>query len=60
MCGPATGYGSFVGVYRSYDNGLYFSLRANSPNLLGYEILGTDEKHQTTYDLAITVSRTNE
>ncbi|MCD4731532.1 MAG: hypothetical protein K8R74_13090, partial [Bacteroidales bacterium] len=42
------------------DNGLYFSLRANSPNLLGYEILGTDEKHQTTYDLAITVSRTNE
>jgi len=60
LCGPATGFGSFVGVYRSYDNGLYFSLRANTPNLLGYEILGTDEKHQTTYDLAIAVSRTDE
>jgi photosystem II stability/assembly factor-like uncharacterized protein len=60
LCGPATGYGSFVGVYRSNDNGLYFSLRANSPNILGYEILGTDEKDQAGYDLAIAVSRTNE
>lgn len=60
VCGPATGVGSFAGVYRSYDNGLYFSLRANTPNILGYEVLGTDNKDQNNYDLAITVSRTNE
>ncbi len=57
--GPATAVGSFVGVYRSYDSGLNFGLKANTPNLLGYAQNGQDNDHQTTYDLAVAVSRTD-
>jgi hypothetical protein len=60
LTGPSTGVGSFKGVYRSYDSGLNFSLKASTPNILGYDQSGNDNSHQTTYDLAIAVSRTDE
>ena len=59
LTGPATGTGSFKGVYRSFDSGLNFTLKANTPNILGYDQNGNDDQHQTTYDLAIAVSRTD-
>jgi hypothetical protein len=57
--GPPTDTGYFTGVYRSYDSGGSFSLKSNSPNLLGYATNGQDYKHQTTYDLAVAVSNSN-
>ena len=56
--GPPTDTGYFTGVYRSNDNGSSFSLKANSPNLLGYASDGWDMKDQTGYDLAMAVSGT--
>ena len=59
LTGPATDTGVFKGVYRSSDSGLNFALKANTPNILGGDVNGQDDKHQTTYDLAIAVDRTN-
>lgn len=59
LAGPATGTGAYVGVYRSFDSGLDFDLRNNAPNILGYAVDGMDNKHQTTYDLAIEVNPGN-
>ena len=56
FAGPTTGVGSFVGVYRSFDSGLSFGAKANTPNLLGYDQNGNDNDHQTTYDLAIAIN----
>lgn len=50
---------SFGGVYRSTDSGNTFTLRANSPNLLGYSDIGDDDAGQAWYDLAIAVSPIN-
>ncbi len=55
LTGPATGSGSFKGIYRSTNSGFDFISRSTTPNILGYPNDGSDEKHQTTYDLAITV-----
>ena len=60
LTGPATGVGSFKGVYRSNNSGESFVLKANTPNMLGYSSTGQDNKHQTTYDLAIVVSSTDQ
>jgi hypothetical protein len=49
----------FLGVYRSTDNGLNFTMRSNSPNLLGWNTTGTDAGGQAWYDLCIAVSPTN-
>jgi photosystem II stability/assembly factor-like uncharacterized protein len=57
--GPPTAVGAFKGVYRSTDSGGSFSVRSTTPNLLGYSSTGNDSDHQTTYDLAMAVSRTN-
>ena len=57
--GPATGVGSFKGVYRSTNSGASFSVRTTTPNLMGYAVAGNDNDHQTTYDLAVVVSRTS-
>jgi len=46
-----------VGIYRSSNSGLNWSLRYNGPNLLGDE-LGANNS-QATYDLALEVSPTN-
>ncbi|HTF81345.1 MAG TPA: T9SS type A sorting domain-containing protein, partial [Cytophagales bacterium] len=53
------GFGTFGGVYRSEDSGLNFSLRSNSPNILGYASDGSDGSSQAWYDLAIAVNPTN-
>lgn len=59
MTGPPTGVGSFKGVYRSFTRGDTWGQKATTPNLLGYAQNGNDNDHQTTYDLAIAVSRTD-
>ncbi len=59
LCGPATSYESFQGVYVSSNSGDSFFLASNSPNILGASSTGDDNKHQSKYDLAIAVSRTN-
>ncbi len=55
LTGPATGSGSFRGVYRSTNSGVDFSLRTTTPNILGYPTDGSDASDQTQYDLAIEV-----
>lgn len=50
-----TGNGTFSGLYRSTDTGLDFSLRSNTPNILGYATNGQDSANQAGYDLAIAV-----
>jgi len=51
---------SFLGMYRSTNSGTSFSLRASSPNLLGYEANGSDvTAGQAFYDLSVVVSPTN-
>jgi hypothetical protein len=59
LTGPATATGVFKGVYRSTNSGTSFSSRSTTPNILGYSSTGNDNKHQTTYDLAIAVRRTD-
>ena len=49
----------FNGVYRSIDSGNTFSRQSNAPNILGGHERGEDDKDQSHYDLAITVSPTN-
>ncbi len=60
LAGPSTGLNHFKGVFRSFDSGLNFDIKANTPNLLGYAIDGNDNQDQDTYDLAIAVSTTDE
>ena len=55
----AKGDSTFKGVYRSTDNGSTFTTRSTTPNLLGYEIDGSDNGGQGFYDLAIAVSPTD-
>jgi photosystem II stability/assembly factor-like uncharacterized protein len=55
--GPSYSVGHFTGVYRSMNSGASFDLRSDAPNLLGYLANGQDTAHQTTWDLAIAVSR---
>lgn len=53
------GPGGFKGVYRSTNSGLNFTLRSNSPNLLGYTTDGTDAVSQTPYDLTFGIDPAN-
>ena len=55
LAGPATGAGSFRGVYRSTNSGTTFTLRTTTPNILGYPVNGSDDEDQATYDLGIEV-----
>ena len=56
-------YGSssgFAGLYRSTNSGTSFSIRSNSPNILGYEVSSPfDTKSQSSYDLAIAIAPNN-
>jgi hypothetical protein len=45
----------FLGLYRSTDGGLTFSLRSDSPNLFGYGESGNDSGGQAWYDMALAV-----
>ncbi len=48
-----------LGIYRSTNSGDSWSLRASTPNLLGYAADGSDAGGQGWYDLAIAVSPSN-
>jgi len=56
FAGPSTDTGYYVGFYVSTNSGSSFSMKSNTPNILGYETDGQDNKDQTTYDLALAVS----
>jgi photosystem II stability/assembly factor-like uncharacterized protein len=43
----------FLGLYRSVDGGLSFSLISSTPNLFGYETDGSDPGGQSWYDMAL-------
>ncbi|PKP46390.1 MAG: hypothetical protein CVT95_07060 [Bacteroidetes bacterium HGW-Bacteroidetes-12] len=49
----------FLGLYRSTDAGNTFTLRANTPNIMGWNTTGSDAGGQGWYDLALAVSPTN-
>lgn len=49
----------FLGLYRSTNGGNSFSLRTNTPNVLGYNTSGSDSGGQSWYDMALAVSPTN-
>jgi Two component regulator propeller len=59
LAGPATGSGSFNGVYLSSDTGKNFTLQANSPNILGRATDGSDGADQAWYDLALAINPAN-
>lgn len=46
----------FYGIYRSTNSGANFSLRTNSPNLLGWAVNGSDTDGQGWYTLSIAAS----
>jgi len=48
--------GLFGGVYRSTDSGDSFELKADSPQMFGYDPEGNDNRSQSSYDLAFAVS----
>jgi len=50
---------SFKGIYLSTNSGDNFSLRSDTPNILGYSTDGSDSGGQSWYDMAIAVSPTN-
>jgi PKD repeat protein/photosystem II stability/assembly factor-like uncharacterized protein len=46
----------FMGMYRSTDTGLSFSLTATTPNLLGWDVNGGDSDGQAWYTLSVAAS----
>ena len=50
----------FYGLYKSIDEGNSWTQQSNSPNLLGWSTNGSDNGGQAWYDLALTVSPTDE
>jgi len=50
----------FGGLYKSIDGGYNFTLQSETPNILSWETDGGGEGGQGWYDLALTVSPTNE
>ncbi len=59
LTGPATDSAEFHGFYRSTDQAVTFTLRTNTPNILGASSTGADRKDQEGYDMAVTVSPVN-
>jgi len=59
LAGPNVGSGKFKGLYRSTNSGASFSLRTDTPNILGYSTSGSDNRQQSWYDLAIAVNPSN-
>ncbi len=49
----------FLGMYRSTDRGLTWTLRSSSPNLMGWSTTGNDQGGQGWYDLAVEVDPDN-
>lgn len=59
LSGPSTGVGMFNGIFGSGNSGIGWNVNATTPNILGYDIAGQDDKHQTGYDLCIAVNPGN-
>jgi hypothetical protein len=59
LAGNATGNGSFAGVFRSIDNGLTYTRRCSTPNIMDGSQGGTGNGSQGSYDLSLTASPTN-
>ncbi len=59
LSGPSTGVGMFNGIFGSGNSGTNWNVNATTPNILGYNITGQDNSHQTNYDLAIAVDPAN-
>ncbi|MFM2133353.1 MAG: hypothetical protein RL156_634, partial [Bacteroidota bacterium] len=55
LCSNASG-SVFYGLYRSLDTGNTWSLRANSPNILGGAAAGNDSRGQGWYDLCMAIN----
>lgn len=55
----AAGNNGFLGLYRSTNSGESWSMRSNSPNLLGWEANGSDAGGQGWYDLCLAASPLN-
>jgi photosystem II stability/assembly factor-like uncharacterized protein len=49
----------FVGIYRSYDSGANFTLKCDTPNIIGSTPTGIDSVGQYTWDLSLAVNPTN-
>ncbi len=49
----------FYGLYRSTDKGHSFTLRANSPNVMGWDVNGADNGGQSFYTLSVCASPLN-
>ena len=59
FAGGATGSGSFEGIYRSTDAGQNFSIRTSTPNIMGYNSAGNDDRDQCWYDICLAVDPNN-
>lgn len=59
LSGPSTGVGMFNGIFGSGNSGTGWNVNATTPNILGGDIAGQNNKDQTNYDLAIAVDPRN-
>ena len=59
LTGNVTSAGTFSGLYRSTDNGLNFTQRCNTPNIMDGSQNGLGSGTQGSYDLALAVSPSN-
>lgn len=50
---------SYLGLWRSDDGGLSFTLRSDAPNIFSYSENGSDEGGQAWYDMALAVDPTD-
>jgi len=55
LTGPSRGVGMFNGIFGSVNSGLNWLTNSTTPNILGYDMAGQDNEHQTMYDLSIAV-----
>ncbi len=53
------GGSGLIGIYRSTDSGLTYTLRTATPNILGYPTDGSDNRSQAWYDLVLAADPTD-
>lgn len=59
LTGEAASDGVFRGLYRSTNNGVSYTRRCNTPNIMSGNKAGTGDGSQGNYDLALVASPTN-
>lgn len=59
FAGGATGTGTFKGIHRSTNSGDDFSARTTTPNIMGYDVAGNDDRDQAWYDMTLAVDPTD-